>query len=574
MILFQIELGDGLPMMICEQCIYELIVVNNFIQMCKKTDKSLRQYVFNDNSNSLEALQSQKNLKPSNITFKSEVIQNDDFDDNTDYSTFNNYCSENVIENNTISNNNNSTKIKNEFDSADNTNQNKTNKFERRMPPLILRKTQTVEKNLMMNNTIKSSDLSRKLFSEKNDIIQIKKEYNQEKICEVPPLIFNINKIENSMNSENKLSNNNTTERKMPPLVYIKSIPKTVSPNSLCIAVQDKNGKITNLIIDKKKTKCIDKNNIMLNNSYLNNFQTEENIGPMDPFDMNDNEESGSENDEFDPDQFLPTIKPKKKPSLFWKCRTCNATFPKSHLQEKKDEYKAHVNSHYGNAGIWCEICPRRVSSEFYLENHNKYNHRRRGYKCRKCNIWYKDHESYLEHRKEVHGKGATSFTCEYCEKVFKTKLGHLRHIKMHMGTLGEYPCDMCDKKYTEEYHLLRHKKRKHEIITRYLCMICGKQFYELCELRKHEYTHFPDERPLISCELCGKGWANRTSYYRHKVIAHEKKLDRRFECSICKQKFLFKTALNQHMKRHDKGIIFLTKIKNCNNVDCIIFVW
>lgn len=294
-IVFQIELGDGLPIMICYQCISDLITTYNFIRKCKRTDESIRQYIFNDNSESLNALQDSNNKD----------------------------INENPVE---------------------------------------------MEKKTNIIHEINPIELPKELEDIKENISDKEK------------------------------------DRSIPPLVMTKGI---VPLNTFCIAVQDKNRKIRNVVINRNKVTHlnVEENNIKTTNGRLlkiNNLNllvtnipktiNKKNIDCTKELDEHDHDvehivnhveneqEQEKENSVLEDDiGELPNRRDKNIKVRRCSYNSCKKRFKfikDSNFEEVLQEYKKHVNSHYNDEGFWCDICPRRVTAAQFLETHNKYCHK------------------------------------------------------------------------------------------------------------------------------------------------------------------------------------------------------
>ncbi|XP_022256628.1 zinc finger protein 271-like isoform X2 [Limulus polyphemus] len=80
-------------------------------------------------------------------------------------------------------------------------------------------------------------------------------------------------------------------------------------------------------------------------------------------------------------------------------------------------------------------------------------------------------------------------------------------------------------------------------------CLECGAQLQTLSGYRYHQQGHSGDI--VYKCDMCGKAYSNRGSYFRHMKHHTES-----FECQICNKVFHMKQHLKEHMKSHgDKNL-------------------
>ncbi|XP_076327338.1 uncharacterized protein LOC143234133 isoform X2 [Tachypleus tridentatus] len=80
-------------------------------------------------------------------------------------------------------------------------------------------------------------------------------------------------------------------------------------------------------------------------------------------------------------------------------------------------------------------------------------------------------------------------------------------------------------------------------------CLECGAQLQTLSGYRYHQQGH--SGNTIYKCDVCGKTYSNRGSYFRHMKHHTES-----FECQICKKVFHMKQHLKEHMKSHgDKNL-------------------
>lgn len=114
-------------------------------------------------------------------------------------------------------------------------------------------------------------------------------------------------------------------------------------------------------------------------------------------------------------------------------------------------------------------------------------------------------------------------FACNQCDKSYTRNEALQNHMQIHNTREKKYTCDFkgCDKAFAEKKYLITHKKSR----TRKLqheCKQCELAFPYASRLKVHELIH----SPLIE------------SMKMH-------------VCSLCKDSFLRKADLVQHLKIH-----------------------
>lgn len=135
-------------------------------------------------------------------------------------------------------------------------------------------------------------------------------------------------------------------------------------------------------------------------------------------------------------------------------------------------------------------------------------------------------------------------FLCEHCPRVFTTKNLLNRHIRSHTGA-PQFDCDQCERSFLREEQLVKHMLR-HDTLKKHPCTVCDKVFTHVGTLKSHMKTH-SDASPFLCCE-CGKSFGNsgnlKTHMLRHSGV-------RPYECTQCFSRFPIKGDLHNHMKTH-----------------------
>ncbi|XP_070560475.1 zinc finger protein 718-like [Ptychodera flava] len=130
-----------------------------------------------------------------------------------------------------------------------------------------------------------------------------------------------------------------------------------------------------------------------------------------------------------------------KATKKFFKCEDCGIGFT------LKKEYSLHMRIHKKDAQkrFQCRLCGTEFAKMIELTNHEKSVHPgEKPYVCEVCHHGFNNFMYLNGHITRAHG--TTSFNCEDCDKVFKTKSALNLHSKrMHLG-VWKYQCDTCSK--------------------------------------------------------------------------------------------------------------------------------
>ena len=186
----------------------------------------------------------------------------------------------------------------------------------------------------------------------------------------------------------------------------------------------------------------------------------------------------------------------------------------------------------------------------------------------------------YFPHKKKkpsLNEEGKKVYTCEICEKTFRTatlksvhKESHLviicyvcgknftrkqtliEHMRQHTGE-KPFSCDVCDMSYTTKRSLYIHQKEKHsEKVDKrtFPCSLCEKAFHSSQRLRDHEsITHGKVNEKRYICDICEEVFITNQRLRDHRSVHPEFVKD--FTCTVCNKNFKRKHTLIIHMRIH-----------------------
>lgn len=182
------------------------------------------------------------------------------------------------------------------------------------------------------------------------------------------------------------------------------------------------------------------------------------------------------------------------------------------------------------NAGlIVCEICGRRTPKNntrrlILHEMFHKFGHK---FMCKMfdCQLTFPDSPSRLKHMTNDH----ETFTCNECHKDFMDPKRFQAHCEIHIWD------NNADVNYDEA-----------------ICRICNQIFNNNDLLAKH----LLDVHRIYWClktDNCFKMFVTKQSYALH-CTDHRKVTEwKRFQCEICKRKFVSESVFLTHQKGHNK---------------------
>ncbi|BFF90254.1 zinc finger and SCAN domain-containing protein 12 [Drosophila madeirensis] len=212
-----------------------------------------------------------------------------------------------------------------------------------------------------------------------------------------------------------------------------------------------------------------------------------------------------------------------------------------------------------------CDQCGAAFHLVHNLQIHMLRHTRTKNYQCTECPM--KFYDAYMRNiHIRVRHKGELPFACRHCPDAF-TNAGarHTHECKLHgvkssqsssKNTPKErqqpqrYFCETCNKSYVSKYALAWHVK-SHAEANAFKCKLCDKSYNAPAMLKQHERVH--KERPL-QCDVCLKGFYQRTKLKAHKLIHSG---ERPHRCELCNVHFRYKTNLKTHenTKMHQENL-------------------
>ena len=173
------------------------------------------------------------------------------------------------------------------------------------------------------------------------------------------------------------------------------------------------------------------------------------------------------------------------------------------------------------------------------------------------CDKVFESQTAMLSHiRVELRGHKQ----CEYCKKAFKKDKYYQKHlVKSHSKALQKNSssdsniCEECGTSFKNKHYAMYHIKFCHDK-DNFLCDICNEQIQGYRRLKLHQRRAHREPK---ECKECNKTFRD---LHRHKKIVHTDDKDKKYQCQICDKGFVEKTKLNDHIVIHNDARPFQCK--------------
>lgn len=234
--------------------------------------------------------------------------------------------------------------------------------------------------------------------------------------------------------------------------------------------------------------------------------------------------------------------------------------------------------------------CPTCILAFYTMKGYNRHKKACQMIKCPRCKASYRT-LSELEKHIETHNSDAsTLYQCGFCDMKFITLSSRKMHEtrKHACKPANTYlTCPLCLKKFFTLVFLRAHLKDEHDE-HRHICMHCYKFFDSEFDYNQHTEEHNKKKSitPYV-CKKCGKSYETLLYLRRHNVAIHKGRDERickfcleyfekdKFKehlkthewdkpnmCSFCRESFLTKELLEQHVRNiHHHGINYICEI-------------
>lgn len=245
------------------------------------------------------------------------------------------------------------------------------------------------------------------------------------------------------------------------------------------------------------------------------------------------------------------------------------------------ENYITKVNNALKNSSlssqviISCDRCDfktiKKASLKSHMESHLPYAERDK-FECELCNKLFTRATSLRVHRATIHEK-IRKYACTKCpDKIAFKQLGHLNdHIACKHGKPGKgafsFKCKLCGRVFLKRYMLNRHQRQHHKIepqvaltltpaafkkmkkIRTFKCF-CGLNFPYQSRLLRHQLKHDSGDFELAKTHKCPFAGCRHRFTQRCNLVRHQKQKNHlkpeeekliKFKCSCGKKFFSYR---------------------------------
>ena len=190
------------------------------------------------------------------------------------------------------------------------------------------------------------------------------------------------------------------------------------------------------------------------------------------------------------------------------KCCICGLQY------SRKDSLSQHIQIvHFkeDSRKFQCEGCQEKFSKKSHLTRHSSMPK-----SCETCDEQFCSAKKLREHNKSIH----PAYSCEHCKKIFADAANLRRHTDSIQTKTGIWvnTCELCDIKFCTLKELGNHKKIHKKLSIS--CDYCEKLFKSKWSFRVHT-----SNRKEKVCPQCGKTLCNNYDLKVHTNSAHGMKI-------------------------------------------------
>ena len=170
-----------------------------------------------------------------------------------------------------------------------------------------------------------------------------------------------------------------------------------------------------------------------------------------------------------------------------------------------------------------CNVCGRQFKRRYYLNEHMISHTCEKRYKCPKCDerFLYK-HSLFKKHVAQCNGINAVRNNNVHNRQAIANRKVAVSRDAMDAYATENWTCDKCERNFRTALHLKRHTMVHARALKRFRCPVCDRCFYHQKSLELHSF-------------VCNT--------------------DLQYKCSICPERFFQVEALSLHMQSHENDL-------------------
>ncbi|XP_055539517.1 zinc finger protein ZFP2-like isoform X2 [Wyeomyia smithii] len=237
-------------------------------------------------------------------------------------------------------------------------------------------------------------------------------------------------------------------------------------------------------------------------------------------------------------------------------CSVCGHKFSTS------TRLNRHMRSHTNEKPFDCQYCPKTFTTKTTLNIHERSHTGEKGFSCEFCGDTFRFRYHLKDHISALHPNSAPEQTkiepnarsrnffphaikCEFgCDFITDNKAKYYTHRAKH---LPKFQCAHCPERFPTRQRL-EHHQFLHTGVKQHCCDQCGKAFRYKNSLVEHLAAHNND-RPY-ACEVCGMAFVRERTLKEHR-LKHSDKLN--YSCRHCSKKFKYCADLSKHVRTHSE---------------------
>lgn len=202
-----------------------------------------------------------------------------------------------------------------------------------------------------------------------------------------------------------------------------------------------------------------------------------------------------------------------------------------------------------------CLICKKNFKTKKALEEHCEL-HEDNPNPCTDCRLSYKTLTELAVHSIEHHLK---FYKCPICVYKTPTKRAIQFHIQRHERNY-RFTCEICGKGFVDRTHYKEHVEG-HDGIKKFACDLCDKRFLYKTYLQVHVRLNHRSADELFRCHVCRKEFTFKKSLTRHLSLVHNVGRNLSSICQICGKLVTTPYSLKVHMRTHTGEVLFVCEI-------------